>query len=105
MKYPTGMYTQNIGVNRLDFRPLTQRNPETGKLITMFFGRAVKCASGEDIFAAAERYFGSDIHIPLERATFAPELENVLKYGDPIGTVSPRAKESFYIYRRASTDG
>ena len=71
-------------------------DPRDGK----FFRPSTRCASGQNVFDASEEKFGKGVHVDLSRnaSFFMPNPETATAYGPPIGEVTVRPGESFWVY-------
>ncbi|MCP4394909.1 MAG: hypothetical protein GY804_11685 [Alphaproteobacteria bacterium] len=65
-------------------------------------GQNTQCRPGQSVFESAEERHGKNavVKTSLNAYHFAPFWQDVEKYGDPVGTVTVRQRESFYIYLR-----
>ena len=80
---------------------------EKSKIITSFAPRdgklsrpSTRCSSGQNVFDAAEERFGKGAYVDLScnASHFMPNPETVTAYGPPIGEVTVRPRESFWVY-------
>lgn len=59
-----------------------------------------RCDNGESVFDAAKKRFGENVFVDTSRNShhFDPNPQTVAQHGNPVGEVTVRAKESFWVF-------